>query len=548
MSLAAISDILARLIAAVDAATPMQGTAPRYQNLPLRVGDSGPPVQQLHEDLASCGFKVWDPDRPDPDAGQDYTESTQRAVRMFQIYARMQNAALLGANEADLQAVPNPARYPGPVTGEFDEATAASLDQWVNHPGGPLLCPVRVTSYGEAPGSVVLHNLWGAYDDASLGPANEAGYRRGHQVEVVDVSGHWQPTPYRGPLGSFVGTPHGDGPVRYACGRTHPADFKHPDPIAPPVTPRLLIGRAADELTPAERSTYNVIASVARVECGACLDGLTGYDHGVVSFGICHWTLALGVYPPMQAGEQHPKYTAPTKGAVAAAEGPPLLSYFADRAWESYLKHFGRLGIAPEAPLLVPGWQRYQATDQRKYEAIARHSRGGDPAAVYRQIDAASLRNWHTMYWLLRAVNDPELARLMFTWTLRRLHDVLNTAVPGITRSGAPAKLRDLATTEATVWLLLRVHVNRPKLIVSQRPKDNLVCRAVGDAKLGTELTQWSDGPGGDREAFQKALLAAADHDAPGLRLGKEIAEPAPGTGQTLSTAANSFSLMPLQL
>ena len=51
-----------------------------------------------------------------------------------------------------------------------------------------------------------------------------------------------------------------------------------------------LVGQA---VTAARVLTYKVIAAVAKAENQSVFDVLNGYDKGVMSLGICHWTVFL---------------------------------------------------------------------------------------------------------------------------------------------------------------------------------------------------------------------------------------------------------------
>jgi hypothetical protein len=237
------------------------------------------------------------------------------------------------------------------------------------------------------------------------------------------------------------------------------------------------------------------VRAVSEVECQAFLDGIQCWDSGVLSLGLCHWTLAL----TSDAGEL-PAYLAYLKGVDLAA----------------YEAAFGTFGCSP-----VESWPAGTSqsgttcwnSEQRKYESwIALEDDEGrpDPAPVADRDTKEWFRHWHWMLRFAMAARtvDP-FRRRMWEAARFRLRDILGAPFPDVlTRDqfGNPvqATLGELFTSERTVALLLRWHVNRPAHLFPP-PGTQSRLKAPYDLARGDIAGDWGD-PADWTDAMQSAL------------------------------------------
>ena len=401
-------------------------------------------VAQLRADLNTLGFGPQFDYKPNESAQQTFTLDLDRAVREFQIHARMPHLAEQQPGSSDfygqlLRAVPNPLPFDGPISGVTDADTRDRITLWLN---GNLRCPVVIearTIAGQPvkTSGVVTDNLW---RHAQLPNERVRMFAR-------DFSGKWtlpadsQRDLEDFPLGDWVGGPRTMPPQVWA-------ELE--------VKTESLIGKTIADLSLHERSTFRIVRALAELECSGYFDVVQAIDTGGTSVGLCHWTTAQGEL----------------EAYLALLQGDP-------QSADAYEALFGSNGCSLETP-----WPDGATRDaspcfksgQRKYVSwVFLQDKTGAPLKTELG-DAATvdwMRDWH---WFARfsmtARTLPVFRRRMWYLTRLRLQDVLMVEWPGLQTQGHAATIGDVFTSERAVGLLLRWHVNRPGHLVPFTDKD----------------------------------------------------------------------------
>jgi hypothetical protein len=502
-----------------DDGTHRYGGAVRTERLPSGVEPGY--VAQLRADLAELGFGPMFQYKRDEAVVQAWPAADpwlERAVRELQLYARMPNVAFeiaggpfLFYGDA-LSSVPNPLPYGGPVSGVVNAETRAVISHWLAH---RLRCPIVVearrrdaddefTLPWNGAGSDV-DNLWRTDQVATQAP----------RMFGRDFTGHWALTAESVAAGrSLNGFVIGEWNKALQQGPwTNPPDHVWAETE---VTAERLTGKTVAAMSADERSTFRIVRAVAEVECIGYFDCFNAYDAGFISAGPYHWTLGLNL----------------GGNSTVNAELPPFLAYLKSRGGDAaaaYEAAFGSFGCAVEGDwpqhgsgAATPFWNG----DHHKYEGWVSFEDDHGNAVEAPRLNhegADWFRQWH---WYCRfALNARTLEvmrRRMWDYARLRIRDVFSTpwepaiqtadpAAPGGTR---PATIGDIFTSERSVAVIIRWHVNRPGNLLPWANSSRLrvAFNNAGAAAWGDPAT-WKD----DKEAtLLEALYVQRPPDPPG--------------------------------
>ena len=355
-----------------------------------------------------------------------------------------------------LVGIDNPDPYEGPISGVVNDRTRALIGTWLD---ADLRCPVVIEAwkkrdkaddlFTEPYGLPDSDNLWRPHQLTDTAPRMYARDFSGRWTLPAGsprdldrfVDGEWtrskKVAAYRGPI-------VGEGRETW-----HECE----------VTPQTLVDLPPEALGAEAASTFRVVRAVAEVECLGFFDCVQCWDGGVLSLGLCHWTIAL-----VNLRED--------------AELPALLAYmrglggeYAD-AYDACFSDFGLSSVEtwPEGTSQT-GTACWNSL-QRKYTspiAIEDDTGRAVKVDVFDDDVLEWFRHWHWMHRFAMAARTLEpLRRAMWVMARIRLRDILNAEWQPqlLTRDdhGNPvhATIGDIFTSERTVALLLRWHVNAP--------------------------------------------------------------------------------------
>lgn len=399
-----------------------------------------------------------------PDGG--FGRYTQWAVREFQCHAKMSNAALEDvASTEDLflkrllgsspTALSGAAQYPaaGRVSGALNETTRNALQEWADQ---NLRCPVIIyasndnhnaTANGSNLASMVKENLW-LYDDHT----NTAP-----RMYAIDYSGYYTiPAAYGGnvtvgsltfprpiTVGEYVTNMDG-GPL------SHPArhSWQSQDAELRPDTLIGLGGGNGTGLTAAQLSTFKVVRTAAHFECLGYFDVFNAYDDVTISFGPCHWTLAVC------SGGNAPN---------DARELPAFLSYFNHANAAEYRTLLGAFGLSPQTawPIVMSASTgTYSSRILFQTEAGTHVLCGASGSAADRQEENKYGKSWHWFYrFQMGCRTSAPMRHAMWDFSRLRIQAILDKT---FTIAGTPRRVGDYVTSEKGVAMLLRWHIYRP--------------------------------------------------------------------------------------
>jgi hypothetical protein len=253
-------------------------------------------------------------------AAQELQEPTDWAIRELQIFAGMEriagvdaahnNTAMTDQNyDTYLSSVePNPIRYLGPISGVANIETRALIQYWKRQ---RYRCPVIVSARRR-------NNP--ASEDWPLVDAMSLWFRQGFtdtpdatRMFMTDFTGYYldyktvdETFPNRADNRTVVGSYHCErqpkpnqaqcaskgGPVVLAQFHSWPEARITCTKLTP--TPMTLVSP-----TPPPVSTMRVVLAVGMVEAQEHFDVVNAWDGGVISVGLCHWTLwfeEMGAY------------------------------------------------------------------------------------------------------------------------------------------------------------------------------------------------------------------------------------------------------------
>lgn len=442
-------------------------------------------VTKLQTDLIAVGFKLVG------NVDGDFGSKTEFALREFQIYAKMTFVALEHRSHptyADrLRREANPTVYTGPISGQLNEDTAASLVAWRD---GNFRCPVvvearRVSRGLYDPATPPVHeNVWNAREVINrrlrvLAVDFSERYDNSAPADFRDAHGRIKLGQVKMPTAGFnvIG-----GPASLA---------KYHSLASAEILPDSLSGKAWGDMADAETGTFRVIRAVSDTECSGVFDSLNAYDNAVMSVGPYHHIILL------ESGRRR-------HSRVSGGELGGYLAYLqkeAPAAYQMVLADNG-LGFKP----IVNGrinWRR--DTAGRVYTALVKlqDSNGEFTIPVNTFETAEHLRGWHWFYRFSSAARtDREFRQGYWFMCRRRVWDILGAEWDGRimedsrNRQSRPLLIGDVFRSERAVALLLRFHVSLPSLVLLKGRASELVrwtVKAAGLENKTTDPRAWDD-------------------------------------------------------
>lgn len=444
---------------------------------------SKPWVAKLRSDLNSMGFGAFDD-----------SLHLEQVIREFQICAARPIAAsartlvispeqLALRHFSDLQATANQALYSGPISGRANQGTRRAIRAWAAR---RQRCPLLITAYrdgdigeNERPQAGAAHahaDLWSRMETTSsalrMFAADFTRLNPGGKLSEAEL----EPIGYYGSYGS-TGGPRSLEPTRGL--REEYAE----------VTPRRLLevdeGELIAALSPAATndargiaSTFKVVRAVSEVECIGYLDQINAYDDAGISYGPCHWAMALAISNPTGSTEL---------GGLAA-----YFRYLSEGSVVNDVDVFAPQGLAAAQP---PG---------RDAAAVARETVGasymsqlcflddrGRPRPMERNGPDAMIPSWRSFYrWVEIGRRHQHVGLATWRMAVRRLQRLSATPIILVPASGSqPAVSVTIGaafTSEIVMAQLMRWHVKTPGAVVigsgdKERASDEIV-KAYKDA------------------------------------------------------------------
>lgn len=496
-------------------------------------------VRQLQQDLRTLGFMFVGT----PDGG--FGRGTEWAVREFQIYASMANAAQLNQGRlhgwqpqagltapevmalglrpnsnppesyhvASLDRVANGSRYTGPISGVMNANTRTAMEHWLRN---NYRCPVVIEAWQVATGNNQRTtpytngiNIWN-FDEITQGTVRNASNRVVARVRMFsrDFTGHYtlpngrRDDQYQS-LGSYARFMTYGGPMSEVPNHTWAEAEMTPERLIGPGTTTAILAATPNG---AAASTYRVVRATAEQECMGMFDSINAYDDALVSLGPCHWTMGL-----MPAG------------GYDNGELPGFLAYFLHRNQADYQRYLGNLGLYPATAWAGvntgPLWDR----TGRKYVGWIRHHdeqtqppQAATGLAQLPMVDRATLeanyfKTWHWFYRLAMIGRTcANFQQAMWDMVRFRIRDI--RSAPITVNVGAVhinGTLGDIYTSEKSVAILLRWHIFRPGHVTGARVRDSLTRAINGHAQLN-----WSTAPAQWTNAHEQAITAQLLTDA----------------------------------
>lgn len=448
-------------------------------------------VTALQQDLRELGFHIVG--NPDGDFGL----KTFWAVREFQIYAKMDFVAKETPGAPDyvdrLTRVENKKKYFGPVSGVANAFTRELIKHWKDN---QWRCPVIINAWDtSAVPRIRTTNIWLHDDETNLN----------YRMYARDLSGYYTFPEGRNAdkieLGKYVSAGSG-GPVSKAPELVWVQEAE--------ILPRYLLGIELDELSESQLSTFKVIRAVSEQESIGFFDGLNAWDTGFVSHGPFHWTIAINKSSGVKDGELCAYLAFLEEMNPDAFQ--KAFGFFGTRITQSWSKS----GISNGQQFYkskcrkFSGWSMLQ-TDSASHVAIARSEK-----------DMNYFRSWHWFYRLVMAGRTIEgFRRNMWPMARLRIRDLLSTQWPEswVNKVNLPdgtsrhATLGDVFTSECTVALILRWHVNYPLQIVDKGKPTSRMKKILEDAGIAipaVDPTQWTMANEND---LVDQILVRAHHD-----------------------------------
>ncbi len=464
-----------------------------------------PHITTLKQDLATLGFGIVS----NPDGTFDLR--TEWAVREFQIYAGMPNAALFSGSASRyvdaLTSVPNVLRYSGPVSGQVNAATRVALQYWK---ATGWRCPVVIgawsppTTATAEPTSVFggQDNIWLHKELVSNSP----------RVYARDLTGYFPPLSGNSNM-IVVGEYHlydqEGGPVSQA-----------PNHTLSEVRSSSLIGIPEGDLDAPGRSTFKVIRAVSEVECTGYYDSFNAYDPAIISVGLFHWTIGRPTAPNTDEKE----------GELCG-----LLAYLRYRYPNAFRTALERFGASVDEDWVTaegrPTGQDLFKKDRRKYSGwVSLQTEAGLFTRLpLSEEEGDYFRTWHWFYRMQMAVRtSPDFQHAMWDYARVRIRDILsipwgNPASAGerVTADGTvpdalvgtrPVRVGDVYTSERAMALLIRGHVLLPKPTIIQAGEAGPTLRAAFSAAKTAAANSglsWSNNPSTWGDPEEQALVAA---------------------------------------
>jgi peptidoglycan hydrolase-like protein with peptidoglycan-binding domain len=457
-------------------------------------------VRQLQEDLEKLGFKL------SPTYGE-FDLKTEWAVREFQIYAKMPFVAKLKANAPatkryvdTLEPTQNTNQYKDYISGVVNQRTRQLIQFWL---ANNWRCPVVVEIWYKNFNKKIVNQPDGTPQNIWL---TEQFNDKKARIFVRDFSGYYIPADtirddYRRYDDFLPNRPRDERDKLIVLGialkggplSDVPNNVWYPETE---ILPDNLVGKALNQLTAEELSTYKVIRTAAEQECIGYFDCINAWDDAVISLGPCHWTLLLGELGAFLA---YLKYQ--DESAFKKAIG--FFGIQIDKDW------FEGAGAANGESLFNSGMRAYAAwpsqnTEAGDYETIAKYNKQAGFKREETKKYANYFKTWHWFYRFVMASRTIEgFRRCMWDMARIRLRDILSTPWSKETDPNGGAgdrrtKIGDVYTSEKAVALLLRYHIWRPASIVLNGKVSNLAASKSNPPPL--------------QQAYQRAVERAGNN------------------------------------
>lgn len=447
-----------------------------------------------------------------------FQRSTQWGVREFQCHAKMPKAAVEDLSSTapsytqrlirlPAETLTGTAQYPeeGRVSGAVNDTTGKALQHWLDR---AYRCPVLVyaapvASYLDPP-RFNAENIWRYNDWNTAAP----------RIYALDLGENYDiPAPYDAEVtmdGQTIRQPITVGTyINYTQGGTYGGAWTRPGHVwnleTTEVSPLTVYGQqglSGDALSAAQLSTFKVIRAAAHYECQGHYDCMNAYDRVTLSFGLCHWTLAVlghGKSGPVPVDE--------------AREMGGLFSYMASIEPGAFRTAVGRYGMAAQTAWpLTASWGAYVSRITMQTESGEALLCGANFAADRAEAieDNRYGHNWLLYYRMLMANKTvPLFQQACGKFARLRIRNILGTAV-------GTGTVGDYLTSEKAVAMAYRAHiyttsslsslVGRLKQIAANHPthsqaREELAMTAVessaaGDARAhATAIRGWTNIP-----------------------------------------------------
>jgi hypothetical protein len=273
--------------------------------------------------------------------------------------------------------------------------------------------------------------------------------------------------------------------------------------------PESLTGIIAGDVNsdPLKKSTYRVIRAVSEVECLGFFDSLNAYDNGLLSLGPCHWILGK------KSGD-----------AIAAGELGAFMSLLKKKSPTSFAKVISNFGVE-----VIDQWDALRGNGEklfnkavRTYSTWIKLQTESDFKPLQKTWREASwFKTWHWFYRFAMAgrmqfeagvATNNELEGYRTTmWDMARIRiaDILSAEWPKIDNQqqleyvgpenpAGPAgrrnaRIGDVFTSERSVALLLRWHINAPGTLLKSGKAGKHLVAIYKKAKTEVTLSETID-------------------------------------------------------
>ena len=256
------------------------------------------------------------------------------------------------------------------------------------------------------------------------------------------------------------------------------------------------MGKALEQLTSAERSTFKVARAVAEVECLGFFDSANAYDNAFLSVGPCHWTLGI------VQGD----------GRVSTGELPGYLAYLQYADPDSFQQAVGFFGASIDKHWVgsdgLPNGSALFNSGQRKYVGwlSVQQEDGTFSSLPLDEAEGNYFKSWHWFYRFVMAGRTIEgYRRRMWDMVRLRLRDILRVPWgPGV---GGSATLGEVFTSEKAAGILLRWHIRFPAHVLRSGEPGRRMQSALGRAQQVRSDLDWSGDPADWTDAHEAVLV-----------------------------------------
>lgn len=390
----------------------------------------------------------------------DFGRSTHWGLREFQCSAKLPQAAVEDVTVTeplylqrlitlDPSTLFGEAQYGGDVTGTLNADTARAVQDWLDR---RYRCPVVIYA---APSrdylnpATIRENIW-RYNDW-----NTTALR----MYAIDRSGAFTiPAVYSGQVmlgGQAISQPVTVGDYSpytqnarvYGGPRTVGNHIWELDTTE--VTPQTTYGTGGYTgagLTAAQLSTFKVIRAAAHFECLGHYDALNAYDRVTLSFGLCHWTLAV---------IGHAQATPPPVNQAREMGG--LFSFLESQHAATYENTIGRFGLSAQTSWPIAASNgAYTSSVTMPTETGTVLLAGASFATGNNQSGVEDNRYGHTwsVYYRMLMANrtNADLQQALAVFARKRIENILNATV-------GTGTVADYLTSEKAIAMAYRCHI-----------------------------------------------------------------------------------------